>query len=329
MNNLGNNKERRGFSMKLTVIIPVYNREKTIEKAIVSVAEQLREDMECIVLNDGSTDHTEEVIQECLSKYGEKISYYKKENEGIAATRNFGITHAKGEYILFVDSDDYIEPHLLETIKPYFEQEIDIIKYKAKHVDENGKELTKITGPNFSNKSGEEAFNLLAFTDVLMDSPCVYAFKKDLFIKNKMFFKTGTYHEDFGLIPLILLTAKTVVSIDYYGYCYVQSNESITRNQDYEKTKKRWEDALFHYDNMLQWISQNELDIKTKENVKTYYTNAILLKLGTIKKEDRKPYVKQIKQRKMTQNIKPKNIRQFIKRILLTLNINWYLANKK
>ncbi len=315
--------------MKLTVIIPVYNREKTIQKAIVSVVEQLLDDMECMVINDGSTDHTEEVVQECIAKYGKKLTYYKKENEGIAATRNFGITHANGEYILFVDSDDYIEPNLLDNIKTYFAQGIEIIKYKAKHVHEKGSIIDNITGPNFSKIDGQEAFNRLAFTDVLMDSPCVYIFKKDLFLKNKMFFKEGTYHEDFGLIPLILLTAKSVVSIDYYGYFYVQSEASITRNQDYEKTKKRWEDTLFHYDNMIQWISQNELNTKTKENVITYYTNAILLKLAFIKKEDRKPYIKKIKQRKMIQNIKPKNAKQLIKRILLTLNINWYLANKK
>ncbi len=297
--------------MKLTVIIPVYNREKTIKKAIVSVAEQLQENMECIVINDGSTDHTEEVIL----KYGEKISYYKKENEGIAKTRNFGLTHAKGEYVLFVDSDDYIEPHLLEEIKPYLEKEIEIIKFKAKHVDENGNVLHNITGPTFSNINGQEAFNRLAFTDVLMDSPCVYVFKKELFLNQKMFFKPNTYHEDFGLIPLILLSAKSVVSLDYYGYSYVQSEASITRNQDYEKTKKRWEDTLFHYDNMLQWISQKEFDTKTKENVITYYTNAVLLKLAFIKKEDRKPYIQKIKQRKMIHTIKPKNIKQLKKRI--------------
>ena len=67
--------------MKLTVIIPVYNREKTIQKAIVSVVEQLLDDMECMVINDGSTDHTEEVVQECIAKYGKKLTYYKKQKK--------------------------------------------------------------------------------------------------------------------------------------------------------------------------------------------------------------------------------------------------------
>ena len=114
-----------------------------------------------------------------------------------------------------------------EEIKPYLEKEIEIIKFKARHVDENGNVLHNITGPTFSNINGQEAFNRLAFTDVLMDSPCVYVFKKELFLNQKMFFKPNTYHEDFGLIPLILLSAKSVVSLDYYGYSYVQSEASI------------------------------------------------------------------------------------------------------
>ena len=80
------------------------------------MVEQLLDDMECMVINDGSTDHTEEVVQECIAKYGKKLTYYKKDNEGIAATRNFGITHANGEYILFVDSDDYISQSMCQNI---------------------------------------------------------------------------------------------------------------------------------------------------------------------------------------------------------------------
>lgn len=311
--------------MKLTIIIPAYNREKTIKRALDSVVNQLEEDMELMIINDGSTDKTEEMIKEYLTKYSRNISYYAKENEGVAATRNFGITHAKGEYIMFVDSDDYIEENLIETLKQYLNQQIDVIKFKAKHVDEQGNVLCKIEGPTFSKTSGEEAFNQLAFSDVLMDSPCVYVFQKDLFVTQNLFFRTGTYHEDFGLIPLILLSAKSVVSIDVYGYNYVQTDNSITRNTDYTKTRKKWEDTLLHYDNMLQFISKTNLTKKTRENVKMYYTNAVLLKLKTIQKKDRKPYIKQIKERKMIQNIKIKSIRQIVKKLILSIHIDWYL----
>lgn len=310
---------------KLSVIIPVYNREKTIKQAIDSIIEQLDENVELMIVNDGSTDETKNVVKDYLTKYKENISYYEKENEGIAATRNFGITHAKGKYVMFVDSDDYINRNLISSVQTYLEQDIDIIKFKLTCVNEQNEEIYKIDGPCFSNLDGQEAFNKLVFSDKLIDSPCVYVFKKELFINNNLLFQPGTYHEDFGLIPLMLLIAKSVVSTDIYGYYYVQTNNSITRNDDYKKTRKRFEDSLFHYDNMLQFIKKFKIDKKTQENVKMYYTNAIFLKLKSINKEDRKQYIKQIKERKMIRNIKIKGIRQVFKILILSININWYL----
>lgn len=310
---------------KLSVIIPVYNREKTIKQAIDSVIGQLNENIELVIVNDGSTDGTKEVIKDYLINYKENISYYEKENEGIGQTRNFGIIHAKGKYIMFVDSDDYIDKNLISNVQPYLEEDIDIVKFKLTCVNSKNEEIYKIDGPCFDRFDGQEAFNKLAFMDKLIDSPCVYVFKKELFVYNELFFKEGTYHEDFGLIPLVLLMAKSVVSTDIYGYYYVQTKNSITRNSDYSKTIKRFEDSLLHYDNMLEVIKKFEINKKTQENVKMYYTNAILLKLKSIKKEDRKQYIKQIRNRRMIRNIKVKGIRQVFKILILSININWYL----
>lgn len=309
----------------LTIIVPVYNQEKTIKRALDSIVEQLDEIVELMIINDGSTDGTEEIVKQYKEKYPDKISYYSKQNEGLAATRNFGITHAKADYIMFVDSDDYIETNLIKKLNKYMEQNIDIIKFKSQYVDSNNKIINKIEGSIFESITGEEAFNKLVFSDILIDSTCLYIFKKELFLKNNLFFKVGTYHEDFGLTPLILLIAKSIISLDIYGYYYVQTDNSITRNNDYKKTIKRFEDCLLHYDNMLQFISDINFSKETKQNVKIYYTNAVLLKLKLIKKNDRKQYIKKIKQRKMTSNIKPRNIKQLLKRIILTININWYL----
>jgi glycosyltransferase involved in cell wall biosynthesis len=304
---------------KLTIIIPVYNREKTIIRVVNSIVNQLDENTELVIVNDGSTDKTEELVKEYISKCNKNITYYLKENEGVASARNFGITHSNGEYIMFVDSDDYIENEFINELRTYLYSNIDIVKFKVKNVDEQGNVISKIDGPIFEKISGEEAFNKLYVKDVLMDSPCVYVFKKELFTNNNLYFKTGTYHEDFGLIPLILLKAKSVISINTYGYNYVQTDNSITRNDDYKKTIKKFEDCLLHYDNMIQFVNENSLQDITKENVKRYYTNAILLKLKSIKKEDRKAYIKQIKKRKMIQNIKPSNFKQAIKRIILSI----------
>ncbi len=312
---------------KLSIIVPVYNTNIHLKKCIESILIQTTDDIEILVINDGSTDSSGRILEKYAEQNPKRITYYKKENSGIADTRNFGISKAKGKYILFVDSDDYIKPNLIKDLQKYIEKNVDIIKFKLERVNEQGKVLEKVVGPVFEKVDGQTAFNLLCFSDVLLDSPCIYLFKKELFTNN-MIFKVNTEHEDFGLIPLIIIKAKSVVSIDNYGYCYLQTSGSITRNEDYSKTLKKFNDALLHYDTMLEFIEKQEITAKTKKNIKTYYTNAIILKLKEIKKQDIDIYIKKIKKRKMINNIQVNNLKQVIKKMLLRINVKLYLTLK-
>lgn len=312
---------------KISFIVPVYNTGIYIKKCLDSIINQtFKEEIEIILINDGSTDNSDELIKEYIENSNSKdlMKYYTKENEGIAKTRNFGIDKANGEYIFFVDSDDYIDKETIKKLKPYIDNDIDIIKFKLQRVDKKNNILEKVDGPVFEETSGEEAFNMLYSEDVLLDSPCVYVIKRNMFTQNNLKFNR-TYHEDFGLIPLIILNAKRFISIPDYLYYYVQGDNSITRNNDYEKTIKKYEDALFHYDNAIEKINKMNLNRKSKENAKIFYTNAIILKLNEIKEEDKDKYIKEIRKRKMYKNIKPRNIKQIIKRNLLHFNVKLYL----
>ena len=326
---------------KISIIVPVYNTGAKLKKCLDSLVNQTVKDIEIIIINDGSTDNSEEVIKEYIknnSKENEdktesnssensnsvKIEFYSKENEGIAKTRNYGIEKATSDYILFVDSDDYIDKKLVEKLLPYIEQNIDLIKFKLQRVNENGEILEKTDGPVFEKTTGQEGFNKLYSQDVLLDSPCVYLMKKELFKKNNLTFKR-TYHEDFGLMPLVIVSAKDMVSTPYYLYSYVQSSNSLMRNDDYSKTLKRIEDVWFHYDNAMNKIEKMNLEKTTKENIKIYYTNATILKIYELKEEDQKQFIKEIKERKMYKNIKPRNSKQLIKRYLLKFNIKLYI----
>lgn len=224
---------------KLSIIIPVYNTSAHLKKCINSILMQKLDDVEILVINDGSTDNSKNILEEYVTKNSSKMTYYEKQNRGVADTRNFGIEKANGKYILFIDSDDYIKEGLIEELLKYIDEDIDIIKYKLKRVNSNEETIEKIDGPVFEKVDGQTAFNMLCFSDVLLDSPCVYVFKRELFIQNNLKFKTNTEHEDFGLIPLIITKAKTVVSINTYGYCYLQTIGSITRNEDYRKNIKK------------------------------------------------------------------------------------------
>lgn len=101
----------------LSIIVPVYNTEKQLKTCLDSLICQTNQQVELVVINDGSTDHCEEIIKEYMKKYPEKITYYTKPNTGVADTRNFGIQKAQGKYIGFVDSDDYIEFDLVQMLR--------------------------------------------------------------------------------------------------------------------------------------------------------------------------------------------------------------------
>ncbi len=213
----------------------------------------------------------------------------------------------------FVDADDYIDTNTIKKLKPYMDDDVDIIKFKLQRVNEQGEILEKVDGPTFAKTSGQKAFDTLFSEDVLIDSPCVYIMKKELFIQNNFKFKE-TYHEDFGLIPLILLKAKSFVSLPEYLYYYVQADNSITRNNDYEKTLKRVEDVIKHYDNAIIEINKMNLNKRTDENAKIYYTNALILKMYELKEEDKNKYLAELKKRKLYKNIRARNLKQLIKK---------------
>ena len=310
---------------KISVIIPVYNAEKYIGRCLDSILMQADEKIEIVLVNDGSTDMSEEIIKTYLGKYKSSIKYIKKENSGVANTRNIGIEKATGEYIIFVDSDDYIDKNLFASLWPYMEQNIEIIKYKAIIETEEQEKIGQYEGPTFEITTGEDAFSKLCFEDEMVDALWVYAYKRELFTKNKLKFTEHLDHEDFGIIPLVILKAKTFISTSIQGYHYVQSSNSLTRTKDYSKTVKKAFDTLKHYDNLAEKIEKYQISTKAKEDAKIFYTNSILLRINHLEKKDQKRFIKEIKKRKMAQNIKPRNAKQLLKRIILEINIPLYL----
>ena len=203
-------------------------------------------------------------------------------------------------------------------------QGYDLVKFKIIKVDEKCKELEKNDSPIFNNKSGEEAYNILYCNDKMTDVAWAYLYKREFFISNKFEYSKGLYHEDFGLTSLIILKAKKVASTDVEGYYYVQTQNSITRGNE-KNAYKRNIDLLKHYDNMIEKINEYNLSKKSKENIKIYYTNSILLAINNLEGEEKKKYIKEIRNRKITKNIKIRNAKQLFKRIVLSINIELYL----
>lgn len=300
----------------ISFIIPSYNSASTIKRAIESILSQTANiKYEIIIVDDGSIDNTEEVLRNY--EKDERIKYYKKENSGVADTRNYGVKMATGEYIIFVDSDDYISHDLLKDIEPFILQNIDLIKWNPIFVDENKNELLKPQSVAFEGVTGEQGFNILFGRDNFIDCLWNYAIKKELMIE----FPSGTYHEDFATMPIIILKAKSFVSLDKREYFYVQSKNSIMRNDNDKKTRKKLEDKLMHFDNLIKTSNNMNIQKQTKENFAIYATNSLLVVLKDLNGENKEFYKKELKKRKIWRHIKIRNLKQLVKRIILLIKI--------
>ena len=307
----------------ISVIIPVYNVEKSLGRCLDSVVNQTYKNIEIIIVNDGTEDNSEKIIYKYKEKYG-NIKYVKKKNGGLSDARNFGIRYATGDYICFLDSDDYLSLNLFENLEKYMTQNIEMINHKVIMADEFCNEVKSIDGPVFGQAKGYEAFNKLYGSDTMLQPAWLYLYKKSFWDNSNFEYPVGKLHEDFAITPLIILNAQSVVSTDVYGYYYVQTQSSITRGNDENKKMQRALDMIEHYDHMIVSLEELKLDKVTKENVKIYYTNCIILKIQELSGENKKLYVKEIRNRKMYKNIKVRNFRQLIKKILLNVNIDLY-----
>lgn len=313
----------------ISVIVPIYNVEKQLKRCIESLINQKKNNIEIILVNDGSTDNSGEIAKQYAKKYSDKIVYYDKENGGLSDARNFGIKKANGKYISFVDSDDYIDLNLYKDLEKYIKEDYDLVKFKIIRVDENCNKIDENNNPVFYDKTGEEAFDILYKQDKMTDVAWAYIYKKDFFINNKFMYSKGMYHEDFGLTSLIILKAKKVASTDIIGYYYVQTSKSITRGNP-KTLYDRNMNLLKHYDNMLKIIQGYDISKKSIQNIKIYYTNSIILSVNNLKdQQQKKEYIKEIKKRKIIKNIKARNVKQLVKKILLCIDIRIYLKLRK
>ena len=256
---------------KISVIVPIYNVEKYLEKCLDSLVNQTLKDIEIILVNDGSTDNSGQIAKEYVSKYKEKIVYLEKQNGGLSDARNYGLEYAKGDYISFVDSDDYISKNLYSELAKYMEEDYDMVKFGILTVDLKNNKLIENKSKQFENKTGEEAFDILYKTDKMTEVAWGYLYKASFWKENNFKFTKDMYHEDFGLIPLVILKAKKVASTNILGYYYVQSDKSITRNSDEKKKLKMSYDLLKFYDNMIKEIENYDISKKAKESQNKFF----------------------------------------------------------
>ncbi len=209
--------------MKLSVVVPVYNVEKYLGKCLDSLVNQTYEDLEIIVVNDGTKDNSQSIIDKYTNSYPNKVKSFIKVNGGLADARNFGIQYAEGEYLTFLDSDDYIEPDTYKNMmKIAVNENCDLVVADLQYEWEDGsKESFKKEGLN--RVSDDDLKNL--FLSPLFAWNKIY--KKELFDKLECRYPVGMWYED---IPVSLKYFANIKKVGYYkglSYHYLQRNTSI------------------------------------------------------------------------------------------------------
>ena len=214
--------------MKISVIVPVYNVENYLEKCLNSLVNQTLEELEILVVNDGSTDDSQKIIEVFQRKFPQKIKSFVKENGGLSDARNFGIDRATGEFMAFVDSDDYVSEVMMEEMYLLaLKNKAELVICNLQKVDENGKVIQELTQiPNLPEKIELEK-HFSVFSDISYFA-CNKIFKRELFDGKR--FQKGMHFEDIELIPQLLLKCKTIAKTDAYHYQYLERSNSISKS---------------------------------------------------------------------------------------------------
>lgn len=229
--------------MKFSIIVPVYNVENYLRPCLDSLITQTFENLEIILVEDGSKDKSPEICQEYLRK-DKRIQVYYMENKGPGATRNLGLKKATGDYVMFVDSDDFIEKDTCETFAKAIEEKNypDILMADALYYLAD-----KTTKPKRKGKIWEESEKGITYwvenqkRKAMASSLVVHICKRSFLVEHSLRFPEGRYHEDTHWTFQIYLKAKRVSFLPFAFYYHVMRPGSITHSVN----PKRCQDILW------------------------------------------------------------------------------------
>lgn len=311
--------------MKYTVIVINYNKALYLKKCLDSIINQTYKKFEIIVVDDGSTDNSKEVLDEYSNN--EKIKIFYKKNTGVADTRNYAITKVKTKYFMFVDSDDYIEKDLLETCNKY--KDYDILCFKAYKIYEEDTKKEKLEKSLFDSINGSKALEKFIKSRSFFLVPWGYIYNIDVLKKNKLKYKENYVMEDIGLTPIIILKSKKVISIDYYGYFYVQTKSSVVRTTDPKKIELNTKSTLYHCYTLIKYFNKNIKNNKLKKIYCGYFAEFLLWYGTKLEKNELKKYIIELKERKIAYIYKPTGLSGMIVKIICIIDYNLYYRLRK
>lgn len=230
---------------KVSVIVPFYNVEKYIEKCLETLVNQTLDDIEIILVNDGSKDKTVDIVEKYKEMYSNKIVYLEKENGGLSDARNYAIPYARGEYIAFLDSDDYVETNMYKEMYEIAQKEnSDMVE--CNFIWEYPNKTRIDSGTTYNNKHEMiEKIRVVAWNKLI---------KREILEKSKVQFPKGYRYED------VEFTYKLIPFLEKVSFCktpmvhYVQREGSISNVQN-----KRNAEIFDVMEHVIDYYKENNL----------------------------------------------------------------------
>lgn len=236
------------MKIKVSVIVPVYNVEKFIDKCLNSLVKQSLKEIEIIVVNDGTKDNSQKIVDKYVKKYPDKIKSYIKENGGQGSARNYGLKKATGEYIGYVDSDDFVEKDMYKKLyNKAKENNYDIVVCGNYNVSEDyqNKNIDAFIN-NYNTDLENIFFGKMAVWNKI--------YKRDILIKNKLEFKEKVWYEDLAFTLKAIMNSNTFAFIDEPLYDYLIREGSTMNNSNVQRNLE----ILDAFNDILSYIQHNK-----------------------------------------------------------------------
>ena len=225
----------------ISVIVPVYNTASYLSRCIESLVNQTYSDLQIILIDDGSTDESGAIADEWQTK-DPRIEVYHQQNQGQSAARNVGLQHARGEYIAFVDSDDYIDSNYFSTMLQAADDATDCVQTGYRRVKQDGEHIKAYHPKHFYQYT----------------SPCMRLYRRAFMDQHQLRFPEGMIYEDVVFSIDLWLAHPMYKMIPYCGYNYTLNTTSTTsrkrleaENELYRQLKQRWQTATSIGDRLL------------------------------------------------------------------------------
>ena len=265
---------------KVSVIVPVYNTKDYLHRCLDSLLNQTIDDLEVILVNDGSTDDSVEILKEYVNKAPHRFVLIEKENGGQATARNLGIKSATGQYIGFVDSDDKVDIHMFEEMYNLaVSDDYDMVECHYHYIQETEDGIKELaTRGNIRQYKNQK--------DMFIDpqaSPWNKLFKREVIINNNIVFPEGVIYEDTSFyIKSIPYVKKSAYLDKKFVYYYLRGNSTMNANKS-----KKVGDIFKVIEDYLEFYKKNNFYEQYKDEI-TYFTVKILLlsslsRIGRIK----------------------------------------------